>query len=78
MNTFQIVVAYPNGERKGEVYPFDDKDTLQEGIGTLALIHLNGRDDIRRTFEVVRVSKEEEVADAVTTDPPSGADPAGG
>lgn len=56
--SFQVIVGYPNGERKGETYPFDDKESLTEGVGTLALIHLNTRDNIRRTFEVVRVAKE--------------------
>lgn len=74
-NTFQVIVNYPNGEKKEEVYPFDDKSSMEEGIGRLALIHLNLRDDLRRTFEVVRIAKE--VTNDPTTDTVIGADDAG-
>lgn len=59
---YQLIATFPEQKKDSLVYTFADADSLIEGIGTLALVHIkenirkgNGR---RTVFEVIPAPEE--------------------
>lgn len=61
---YQLVVSFPGQKKESIIYTYPDADSLVEGVGTLALIHvkrnIRGRTGERTMFEVIAKPVEEQ------------------
>lgn len=71
---YDIIVYFPNGEKKKQRYTYQDMNSAEQAIGALAMAGVRSRDGVRRVFEMVPApepEKQETPEDVKRADEPS-------